>query len=419
MANRYLIFQFNLAHYSHHLSTTILVPLLPLLREDFGLDYLHSGMLVSAFSLSMGLGQIPMAVLSDRIGRRPLIIGGLLGVAAASIMVSLTWTFLQMMACFVAMGLLAATYHASASSFISQALPREVRGRALGMHVIGGSAGFLTTPILAVAIAGLTHSWRTAFFLLAIPALFASVLIFFGTEEPVGDTERRAKTAEGGQGVDQAAKPSRLPAGKPSRLPAGKHPVSDMEEGRLSWMDIVKAIGLLASLAMILTMISGSVNSFLPLYMVDHHHIAPNLAGIVGSIIAGAGMIGAPLGGALSDRIGRKSIILASFCVSGPLLLGVTLSPFGMLLLVSLIAYGMTMVVRMPIMESLIADVVPARRRATVLGVYFFLCQETSGALTPFLGYLNDIFGVDSIFLIIAVGLSVAGVVAFLGRKKL
>jgi len=106
-------------------------------------------------------------------------------------------------------------------------------------------------------------------------------------------------------------------------------------------------------------------------------------------ICMGMGMVGAPVGGALSDAVGRKRVILFSIALSGPLFLAFATIPFGVLLLLFLALYGLVISVRMPIVESYIADVIPVGRRTTVFGVYFLLSQETTTITTPFIGYLS------------------------------
>ncbi len=59
-----------MAHFAHHLLTALPVPLLPFIRGDFGLDYAQAGLVVSAFGLAYGIGQLPAGWLSDRIGPR-------------------------------------------------------------------------------------------------------------------------------------------------------------------------------------------------------------------------------------------------------------------------------------------------------------------------------------------------------------
>lgn len=153
--------------------------------------------------------------------------------------------------------------------------------------------------------------------------------------------------------------------------------------------------------------------------MVDHHGISPTWAGIVISVIAGSGVIGGPLGGALSDRFGRKQVIFVSLFFAGPLFFAMTISPYGIPLLVSLILYGLTMSVRMPSMESLIADVVPVGRRTTVMGIYFFIGMETTGIMTPVIGRLIDTFGLDVIFNRVAIGLCLIAAIALFFRKHI
>jgi FSR family fosmidomycin resistance protein-like MFS transporter len=190
-------------------------------------------------------------------------------------------------------------------------------------------------------------------------------------------------------------------------------------EARMPWVQIIRALGVFGCLAMSMQIVVASVNSYLPLHMVDHHHISPEWAGFVISIIAGAGIVGAPLGGGLSDRLGRKSIIFLSVCLTGPLLLAVTKSPYGILLLFSLMLYGLTMSVRMPTMESLITDVVPVRQRTTVLGIYLFFGVETSGVTTPVVGHLIDTYGSEAVFTALGIGMCLIAAMAWFFRKKI
>jgi FSR family fosmidomycin resistance protein-like MFS transporter len=343
-----------------------------------------------------------MAILADRFSRRLIIVLGLLGISLAGIGVSCTQAFWQMVTCFIAMGFIGGTYHAPASSFISQVLPSDKRGRALGMHFTGGSASFLLTPAMALGIATLFHSWRASFFILALPAFLVGTSLWLITREPRVDVEERLKRSKSSErSVDEVC-------------PAGR-----AKQTQISWSRIIRSIGVIACLGSTVQIIFASVNSYLPLYMVDHHNISPKLAGIVISIVAGAGIIGAPLGGALSDRLGRKRVILFSLSLSGPLFFAVTRSPFGVPLLLSLFIYGMIRSVQMPTMESLIADVVPVGRRTTALGVYFFLGMETAGFATPIVGRLIDIHGVDPVFTGLAAGLCLVAAIALLFRKHI
>jgi MFS family permease len=403
MKPKHMIPLFTLAHFSHHLSTGVLVPLLPLLRQDFELNYFQAGVLVSSFSLSYGFGQVPMALLADRFSRRSLIVLGLIGTSLSAMAVGLTKTYGQMIPCFIVLGLLGATYHAPASSFLSQSVPPRQRGRSLGTHLIGGSASFLLTPPTAVYIATWARTWRLPFFLLAVPALMMSAWLWLTTQK----LHKARQIAEKTQ-------PAPSMGGSDSKGgPAGAlNPT-------FTWGQIIHAVGILIMISTFLEMVFSSVYSYLALYLVDHHNISPEYVGIMVGLVAGAGIVGTPLGGTLSDRLGRKQVVLLSLSLAGPLLLAGTRAPAGLWLPLSLAAYGMSISARMPAMESFIADVVPLQRRAFVLGLYYLLGQETSGVVTPLVGRLIDLHGLDPVFTGLALGLCLVSVIVLAFRKRI
>lgn len=403
MKTRTLIPLFAVAHLSHHLSTGVLTPLLPMLRRDMELTYFQAGVLVSAFSLSYGFGQLPMAILADRFSARSLIVAGLVGTALAAATVGLTTTYWQLVPCFVLLGLLGATYHAPSSAYLSQSVPPKSRGRSLGTHTIGGSASFLLTPVIAVAIASWTGAWRWSFVVLAIPALVMGIVLWLSTEAHAHQlpAQRRQPPPATSHGSN--------PHGSPAHAPA---PSS-------SWREILSAIGVLVVVAVLLQVVISSVHSYLPLYLVDRHGVRPEYAGMVVGLVAGAGVLGAPLGGAVSDRLGRKWVILLSLTLAGPLLFIVLRVPATIWLPVALVMYGLTVSARMPAMESLIADVVQPEKRARVLGMYYLMGQETAGVVTPIVGGLIDASGPHPVFNALSLGLCAASALVLAFRKRI
>mgnify|MGYP002397206928 CR=1 FL=1 len=117
------------AHFGHHLLTALPVPLLPMIRSDFALDYTQSGLVISAFSLSYGISQLPAGWLADHIGRRIMITIGICGVALAGLLVGLSQTYIMMIVFLVLMGMLGGGYHPSAPPIISASVEPKNRGR--------------------------------------------------------------------------------------------------------------------------------------------------------------------------------------------------------------------------------------------------------------------------------------------------
>ena len=86
-----------LAHFGHHLLTALPIPMSPFIRDDFGLDYTKTGLIISAFSVAYGIGQLPAGWLADRIGPRIVVTVGICGVAVAGLLVGLSYTYVMVL----------------------------------------------------------------------------------------------------------------------------------------------------------------------------------------------------------------------------------------------------------------------------------------------------------------------------------
>jgi FSR family fosmidomycin resistance protein-like MFS transporter len=142
---------FVLAHFTHHLLTALATPLLPFIRDEFNLSYTRAGLLASAFSLAYGLAQLPAGWLADRIGRRTLITIGICGVALAGFLIGLSRTYLLLILLLVLIEIAGGSYHPAAPPLVAAATEPRNRGRALGFHMVHGSASHFLSPLIGVA----------------------------------------------------------------------------------------------------------------------------------------------------------------------------------------------------------------------------------------------------------------------------
>lgn len=356
---------FVLAHFGHHLLTALPIPLLPLIRSDFALDYTQSGLVVSAFVLAYGIGQLPGGWIADRIGARIMITIGICGVALAGLLVGLSHTYIMMLVFLALMGVAGGGYHPAAPAAISAAVGREKRGRALGLHMIGGSASYFLAPIIAAAIATV-WGWRGSFISLAVPTFVFGVIFYvlLGRRAAVSKVATSAAT---GQATEEPSPPGRL--------------------RRLVWFIILTTLS---------QSIVFSTTSFIPLFLVDHFGISKAAAAASIAFIYAPGLVVGPVAGYLSDRVGRVPLILAVCFMVGPvvyLLNVLPYGPYGTITAVLLVLIGVFTYVRMPVSESYIVGQTSARYRSTVLGIYYFGGQEGGGVLTPLMGFLIDHFG--------------------------
>ena len=344
-----------------------------MIRSNFALDYTQSGWIISAFTLAYGIGQLPAGWLADRIGPQVMITIGISGVAAAGLLVGLSQTYIMMIVFLVLMGVVGGGYHPAAPPLISASVEPAHRGRALGYHVVGGSASHFLAPLIGAAIAA-TWGWRGSFISLAVPTILFGIVFYVLMGRLMA--EKKAGTGSARTHREIVARPGRL-----RRL----------------------------VVFMILSTSSGAVIfstiAFIPLFVVDHHGASEETAAAFVALIYSAGLWAGPLGGYLSDRLGRVPVILGVCFISGPIIYLLTLAPYGLGLVAALLIVGMIIYVRMPVSEAYIVGQTSERTRSTILGIYYFSSMEGGGVLTPVMGYLIDHLGFYLSFTIAGAGL--------------
>src|SRR2546422_9623399 len=174
---RGLLASITAAHFSHHVTNSLLNPLLPLIRDAFALSYAESGLAVSAFSIASGLANAPWGMLADRVGSRVVIVGGLFLMGAASVALAMAGAYWQLLALLVLLGVVSGSYHGPAAALIARTFSPRLRGTAMGIHITGGHLSFFAAPPMAGVVATGPRPWPTPFAWFPVaPILFGALL---------------------------------------------------------------------------------------------------------------------------------------------------------------------------------------------------------------------------------------------------
>ncbi len=372
-----------LAHFSHHLIAALLPPLLPFIRDDFALDYTQAGWVISAFTLAYGISQLPAGWLADRVGARILITVGISGVGLAGFLVGLSPTYVMLIVFLVLLGAMGGGYHPAASPLVSESVDPERRGRALGIHQVGGTASFFLTPLIAVGVAA-ALGWRGTFISLAVTAIVFGI-VFYVLLGRRGHTKKTETAA-----------------------------VDNHVETPPSYSGRLRHLVLFVILGVSLLTLLFSIISLLPLFVVDHFGVGVEAAAVLLALYHFAGLWAGPLGGYLSDRIGKVPVMLVVSLIAGPVVYLLGLVSFGWSISIVLLVMGMSQYIGMPISEVYIISHTSERNRSSVLGIYYFASRGGPGIIVPVIGYLFDRFGfgagftiVGATLFIIALGCSV------------
>jgi MFS family permease len=382
------------AHFSHHVLTAMLIPLLPFIRNEFGLSYAQSGIVTSAFTVAYGIAQLPAGWLSDRLGPRYLLLVGISGVAAAGVLVGLSPVFPLLLAALLVMGVAGGGYHPAASAVIAKVVRPKRRGRAMGVHIVGGSSSHFLAPLIAAGLVALI-GWRGSFLALSVPVAALGLVLFGMIHRRIerGEPARRESAADGTERTRAGTQLSTAGSG-PAAVAATTAPAgSDAGRGSSHRHGRVTSMVFFLILTGLIGATTATLIPFIPLYLVDARGVDERLAAGFISIIYGAGFFAAPLGGWLSDVFGRVRVMIVIGVIAAPVIALVTITPFPLALGALLLFMGVLMFTKMPTAEAHIASEVSERFRTTVLGIYFFSGMEGSAILTPLLGATIDRWG--------------------------
>lgn len=330
-------------------ATNILTPLLPVIRDDFGVSISTAGVIVGSYGLARLAVDLPAGFLADRVGHRRLsaiavvvlIVSSLVGLASPTVEVLIA----VRVGSGIAVGILAMVVLAALSATASYAN----RGKVMSLFHVANNAGIALYPLIGGVIGAVTD-WRLTFLVTAVCAIVAAALLL----PLLGRIDFTA-------GEDQAT------AAEPSRVLYGRQ----------------RAIAITSTcLGVVANMIHryGFRNTILPLY-------AATVLGLGGLSIATAialmsitGLIVATPGGMLGDRIGRRRVITVGLVAVavGDLAFLLTGDLLSFLVIAALIGAGDFFAGSQ---TSLLAEIVPPGQRTRVLAGYRF-----SGDIGAFLG---------------------------------
>jgi DHA1 family inner membrane transport protein len=174
---------------------TMLGPLLVDLSRDLGVPLGQAGLLAAVTSLPWALGAPFTGLLSDRLGRRPLIVLALVGVGVATVGAALANSFTTLLAARFAAGVFGAFGPASVMAAVGDNFPAHRRGMAMGWLNAGfGLSAVAGVP--AVGIVGGLWGWRWAFAATgcALIVLALAVQVAFPAQQPVHERSTLRQT---------------------------------------------------------------------------------------------------------------------------------------------------------------------------------------------------------------------------------
>ena len=358
-------------------ATEMIYPLLPTyLSRVLGAGALSLGIIEGvAEAVNSGL-KIVSGYASDRWStRKPIVIAGYALSSAARPLIALTSSWTQVLLIRVLDRTGKGIRGAPRDAMLARFAPPGHRGRIFGFHRAMDHAGAIAGPLVAVAIlVAAPDNYRLVFALALIPGAIAVALLFFVREPDAGASDPDACRD------NHVAFPTVGTEDPPARR---REPVP----GRL-----IAFFGVL-----LLFSLGNSADAFLLLRLSDELGSAT----YVPLLWSALHVVKASLctwGGALSDRLGRRRIIIIGWAIYAVVYLGLAMASSASVLIAWFLAYGVFFALTEGAEKALVADLAPRTREGLAFGLYNATLGVGALAASIGFGFLYERYGAPAAF---------------------
>jgi predicted MFS family arabinose efflux permease len=367
--------------------------LMPFIQPDLRLSNTQVGLLAGALSLTWAIAAFGVGVVSDKTGsRKGLLILATCAFSLCSFLTGIATSFVLMLGARLLMGVAEGGIMPISQSLIATEVSARHRGLAMGVTQNFGSnlLGSFVAPVLLVGFAE-SFGWRHAFFLAGAPGLLTALLLW---------------------GLVKEAPPESAAGAAPSGTvkPRGGTLREALAE-RNVW--ICAIIGVLLVSYLVLCW------AFMPLYLTKVRHYDKDTMGWLMGTLGISATVGAFVISALSDRWGRRPLLIAMPLIAVILPLGALYFSGSVWLLAAIFFVGWGVNGVFPLfMATVPSESVAPHHMAAALGICMGTGEILGGVLAPWVaGALADRAGLEApLWMMLAVTLG--GAALALGLRE-
>ena len=352
----------------------IISPILPRIGEELNIPDTLLGTLITAYSLMVGVFAIISGPISDRIGRRRILLMGTGVMTVALVSHVFVTDYVSFLGARIFSGVAGGVLSGAAVSYVGDYFPYNRRGWALGWVLSGSAFGQIFGIPMGVVLAG-QFGFRAPFYLFATTMAFTFILLWVRLPQPPIRKRRDRLTLQGA--------------------------VSDY------WAMLRRKEIAAAAVAFFLMFLGVSIYIvYLPTWLERNLGFSPNQIAslfLVGGI---ANVLTGPQAGRISDRVGRKAIVLLSCVGLSIVMLSTTVLINNLWVAYPLFFLTMVLIaMRISPFSALLTALVPDHNRGSLMSLTVALGQVgfgLGGALAgPFyadFGYFsNTVIGAISV----------------------
>jgi MFS family permease len=331
--------------------------------QEFGVTAGTIAFLAAVGSIATGSIQLAFGWLTRRFSRRGLLGSGGLVMGAGTLAQVLVSSFGGFALVNIVSKLGGAPQHPVGNGLLAEQYPEHRRGFVISVHIAGGNVGTVVIGVVAVAAVAIL-GWRGSVAVLGIPAILVALLILALVRET--GLDRAAATAAG------------------SVRTAYRRVLAD---SNLRWLFLSSVLGGGARGL-------GVLNVFVPLYLGVTLGLGEETIGPMYAVLLAASVPGPLVAGWLSDRLGRKPLIVGVY-LGGALSILVFLAAGDDLtrLWAGIILLSLFSFVESPQLQALLADIAPAATRDAAYSTYFALAFGVGSLWGLIYGVIIEVAG--------------------------
>jgi FSR family fosmidomycin resistance protein-like MFS transporter len=350
----------------------VIPAMFPLLSRDLGLTFTQLGFIAFVLNMVSSTLQPVVGYISDKKPMPYALPLGMISVFIGLSMVSFTGTYSIILIAAIFLGFGSAIFHPEGSrvSFLSAG---NKRGLSQSIYQVGGNSGQAIAPLISAFILDALGQ-RGAAIILLLTAI--GIILLFNISRWYA---RQLKAEK----LSKKAKKILI-----SSLP----PLTKKQVGM--------AIFLLFMIIFARSFYTTNIQNYYVFYLMDHYELSLRLGQILIFVFMGFGVIGTFFGGSLSDRIGRKNVILLSVVVPIPFCLLLPYMPIWAVP-IFLIIIGMLIMISFSVTVVYAQELVPSKI-GTMAGLTVGFAFGMGAVSSVATGWLLDKIGIGTTIQIIS-----------------
>lgn len=384
-----LILLVSVAHGTTHFAGQGFYNLIPYIQQDLGLTFTQAGIfgfIAQVSGIAANLGGAPLV---DMTGKRVLCMVVALAICSAAFFaIGFASTYIFICAMLVITGTCISMWHPPAISFLSSEFTGR-RGFAIAMHGTGASLGDTLAP-LAVGVIMTLVAWRETTAFLALPMLVMSVLMLvtlIGRDAPPpGQAKRGINFKDYTAGINAMVR-----------------------------QPVVAGLCLVAGLRSVAQV---GLTLFLPLYLVNDLGFDPLKTGFAMTGLFIGGIVAAPIMGVVSDRIGRRPVVMAGVGATTVVIIALTLIDDPIIFVSAVSILGFVLFAIRPVMHSWLMDITPPEMGGSATGLMFSTQYVFAMFMSLGGGIIADLYGLIAVFYLLAGSMLLANIAVALMPKE-